>query len=94
MEVAAHRVELVRGLFADTIRLQEPVALAHLDGDWYESTMTCLERLAPLISPGGRIVLDDYYAWSGCRGAVDDYLAEHPGFRREARGRLHLVREG
>lgn len=87
-------VQLVKGLFQDTIDLDEPIALAHLDGDWYESTMTCLERIAPLISPGGRIVLDDYYAWSGCRGAVDDYLAEHPGFRREARGRLHLVREG
>ncbi|MET0468164.1 MAG: TylF/MycF/NovP-related O-methyltransferase [Aeromicrobium sp.] len=86
-------VQLVKGLFQDTIDLDEPVALAHLDGDWYDSTMTCLERIAPLISPGGRIVLDDYYAWSGCREAVNDYLAEHPGFRREARGRLHLVRE-
>ncbi|MCL3838838.1 TylF/MycF/NovP-related O-methyltransferase [Aeromicrobium duanguangcaii] len=86
-------VQLVKGLFQDTIDLDEPIALAHLDGDWYDSTMTCLERIAPLISPGGRIVLDDYYAWSGCREAVDDYLAARPGFRREARGRLHLVRE-
>ena len=46
VEVGAHNVELIRGLFADTISLDEPVALAHLDGDWYESTMTCLERIA------------------------------------------------
>ena len=26
-----------------------PVAFAHLDGDWYESTMTCLTRIAPLL---------------------------------------------
>lgn len=92
VEVAAHRVELVRGLFADTIRLQEPVALAHLDGDWYESTMTCLERIAPLLVPGGRIVLDDYYAWSGCKRAVDEYFDDRPGFRLERRAKMHVVR--
>ena len=40
--VETHNVELIRGLFSDTMTLDEPVALAHLDGDWYESTMTCL----------------------------------------------------
>jgi len=92
VEVGAHRVELVRGLFADTLHLDEPVALAHLDGDWYESTMTCLERLAPLLVPGGRIVLDDYYAWSGCKRAVDEYFTDRPGFRLERRAKLHAVR--
>ena len=88
-----HGVELVQGLFEDTIELDEPVALAHLDGDWYESTMTCLTRIAPLLVPGGRIVLDDYYAWSGCRAAVDEYFAGRDGFRREHRTRLHVVRD-
>ncbi|GAA1430840.1 hypothetical protein GCM10009616_16480 [Microlunatus lacustris] len=92
VDVADHRVELVRGLFADTLHLDEPVALAHLDGDWYESTMTCLERLAPLLVPGGRIVLDDYYAWSGCKRAVDEYFADRPGYRLERRAKLHAVR--
>lgn len=91
--VGAHNVELVRGLFEDTIRLDEPVALAHLDGDWYESTMTCLERIAPLLSSGGRIVLDDYYTWSGCRRAVDEYFSDREGFRFEHRTRLHVVRD-
>jgi asparagine synthase (glutamine-hydrolysing) len=89
---AENRVELIRGLFEDTIELDEPVAVAHLDGDWYESTMTCLTRIAPLLSPGGRIVLDDYYAWSGCRAAVDEYFADRGGFRFEQRARLHVVR--
>jgi O-methyltransferase len=91
--VGEHNVELVRGLFADTIRLDEPVALAHLDGDWYESTMTCLTRIAPLLVSGGRIVLDDYYTWSGCRRAVDEYFAGREGFRFEHRTRLHVVRD-
>jgi hypothetical protein len=88
-----HNVELIQGLFEDTIELDEPVAVAHLDGDWYESTMTCLTRIAPLLVPGGRIVLDDYYAWSGCRAAVDEYFAGRDGFRREHRTRLHIVRD-
>ena len=91
--VHEHRVELVRGLFEDTIQVDEPVALAHLDGDWYESTMTCLTRIAPLLIAGGRIVLDDYYTWSGCRKAVDEYFAGRDGFRFEHRKRLHVVRD-
>jgi len=87
-----NNVELIRGLFEDTIVLDEPVAFAHLDGDWYESTMTCLERIAPLLVLGGTIVLDDYYKWSGCRAAVDEYFANRDGFRLEHRAKLHVVR--
>ena len=90
--VDEHGVDLVRGLFEDTIDLDEPVAVAHLDGDWYASTMTCLTRIAPLVVPGGRIVLDDYYRWSGCRDAVDEYFAAHDGFRLEHGAKLHAVR--
>jgi hypothetical protein len=86
-------VELIQGLFEDTMQLDEPVALAHLDGDWYESTRTCLTRIAPRLVPGGRIVLDDYDKWSGCRAAVDEYFAGRDGFRFERRSRLHVIRE-
>ena len=89
---ADHNVQLIKGLFEDTIHLDEPVAMAHLDGDWYESTMTCLTRIAPLVVSGGRIVLDDYYAWSGCRTAVDEYFKDREGFRLEHGSRLHVVR--
>ena len=87
-----NNVELVKGLFQDTIHLDEPVAFAHLDGDWYESTMVCLERIAPLLVPGGRIVLDDYHDWSGCRDAVDEYFSGRAGFRLERRAKVHVVR--
>jgi asparagine synthase (glutamine-hydrolysing) len=69
------------------------VAFAHLDGDWYESTMTCLTRIAPLLSPGGRIVLDDYYAWSGCRRAVNEYLKNRDGYRLVKRAKVHIIKE-
>lgn len=90
--VDENHVDLVKGLFQDTIDLDEPVALAHLDGDWYESTMVCLERIAPLLVPGGRIVLDDYWAWSGCRAAVDDYTADKPDLHVERRAKVQIVR--
>jgi hypothetical protein len=89
---AESNVHLVRGLFQDTLVGDEPVALAHLDGDWYESTRTCLERIAPRLVPGGRLVIDDYQAWSGCRSAVDEYLSKDTGLTREMHSRLHLVR--
>jgi O-methyltransferase len=90
--VTERSVELIKGLFEDTIEGDEPVALAHLDGDWYESTMTCLTRIAPRLVSGGRIVLDDYYAWSGCRTAVDEYFKDRDGFRLQHGSRLHVVR--
>ena len=93
LDPAEHRVQLVRGLFEDTLRPDGPVAFAHLDGDWYASTMVCLERIAPRLVPGGRIVLDDYYQWSGCRTAVDEYFAGRAGYRVEHRARVHVVRE-
>jgi asparagine synthase (glutamine-hydrolysing) len=90
--VEENSVTLVPGDFRETLQLDEPVALAHVDGDWYESTMVCLERIAPLLVPDGRIVVDDYYMWSGCREAVDEYFAGRPGFRVEKRAKVHVVR--
>ena len=87
-----HRVELVAGLFEDTLHVEGPVALAHLDGDWYDSTMVCLERIAPHVVRGGRIVLDDYYYWDGSREATQDFFAERPDFRIEHRAKAHVVR--
>jgi O-methyltransferase len=54
-----------------------PIALLRLDGDWYESTIICLNLLYPQLSPGGIVVLDDYYAWAGCKKATDEYRARH-----------------
>jgi predicted O-methyltransferase YrrM len=90
---AHHAITLVRGRFEDTLSIDAPVALAHLDGDWYSSTMTCLERIVPFLSPGGRIIIDDYRAWSGCRRAVDEYFAVDRGCRREQHARVHFVRD-
>lgn len=69
-----HAVTFVKGLFQDTLRVTSPVAVAHIDGDWYDSVMTCLSRIEPRLVPGGMLVIDDYFDWSGCRTAVDEYF--------------------
>ena len=72
--IERNAVELVQGLVQDTLKPNGPVCLAHVDVDWYEPVLTCLERILPLLTPRGAIVLDDYADWSGCRRAVDEYF--------------------
>jgi hypothetical protein len=68
------------GWFQNTIRADAsqigPIAALRLDGDWYESTRICLEHLYPLLSPGGVLILDDYFCWTGCRKATDEFRAK------------------
>ena len=93
LDLEARRIELIEGLFQDTLRLEESVALAHIDADWYESVRTCVERIEPLLSRGGILVIDDYDHWSGCRKAVDEYFADkRDRYDFVRRGRLHIVR--
>ncbi len=69
---------VVPGWFKDTLKgpaVPDEIAILRLDGDWYESTMTCLETLFPRIVENGIVILDDYYFWEGCSRAVHDYLS-------------------
>lgn len=52
------------------------IAILRIDGDWYDSTRVCLENLYDLVSPRGVVIIDDYGAFSGCKRAVDEFLAE------------------
>ncbi len=61
------------------MKIEQPVAFAHIDVDWYEPVITSLERIFPKLVIGGSIVLDDYHDWGGCRKAVDEYLSRVPG---------------
>jgi O-methyltransferase len=49
------------------------LAVLRLDGDLYESTIDVLRPMYPKVSPGGFVVVDDYFSWPGCRKAVDEY---------------------
>ena len=92
--VDTNNVHLVRGLFQETLRVSDPVALAHVDGDWFESVMTCLQRIEPHLIEGGVLVIDDYDDWSGCRKAVDEYFSDkYHRYEFIRKARLHIVRK-
>ncbi len=90
MPVDAINVRLVRGLLQETMRGDEPVALAHLDCDRHDAVRTALDRIVPRLVRGGRLIVDDS---SGSRKAVEDYFAgKRKDFRFLERARLNIVR--
>ena len=72
-------VSFIKGLIQETMQIDEPVAFAHIDVDWYEAVMFCLNTIFPKLSVGGSIIIDDYYDWDGCRKATDEYFSELKG---------------
>lgn len=95
----AQTVHIVKGWFNDTIPSfspKEPIAVLRLDGDWYESTMVCLDHLFDKVSPGGVIILDDYYSWDGCSKATHDFLSRRSAVERiRALGSVcYLIKSG
>lgn len=69
------QVRFLPGWFKDTLP-QAPIirlALLRIDADLYESTRDVLSALYPKVSPGGFVIVDDYYCIPGCRQAVDEY---------------------
>jgi hypothetical protein len=67
----------IKGLFQDTLPASSvgPIAVLHIDGDWYDSTYCCLTHFYDRVSSGGIVQIDDYGDWQGARKAVDDFLA-------------------
>jgi len=89
----ANAVFLVKGIYEETLQVTESVALAHIDCDWYDSVLTCLQRIEPRLSPGGILVIDDYFRWPGCRRALDEYFADKMAdYESQTMSRLHIVR--
>jgi len=72
-------VLLIKGLVQDTLKIDQPVAFAHIDVDWYAPVMTSLTKVFPNLVLGGSIILDDYYDWGGCKKATDEYLGSVVG---------------
>jgi O-methyltransferase len=72
-----------RGWFTDTVPKllselgPDNISLLRLDGDWYSSTILCLEHLMPIVQVGATVIVDDYYAWDGCARALHDWLSGH-----------------
>jgi O-methyltransferase len=73
------QVRFLEGWFKDTLPGApiEKLAVIRLDGDMYESTAQALESLYDRLSPGGFVIVDDYFL-PACAKAVHDF--------RDARG--------
>jgi hypothetical protein len=88
------RVRLVKGWFEDTLAPTkgeiEQIAVLRIDGDWYESTKTCLFALYELVSAGGYVIMDDYDTCYGAKRAAEEFFETLPAKSRPA----HLVSDG
>jgi hypothetical protein len=68
------QVRFLKGWFKDTLPTApiERLAILRLDGDMYESTMQALEALYDRLSPGGFVIVDDYFL-KPCAQAIHDF---------------------
>ena len=82
LAVDGRTISLVKGLFEDTWPTMNvrSVAFCHIDCDWYDPVKYCLDQVAPVLSPGGTIILDDYHDYGGCQCATDEFLDANSDF--------------
>ena len=76
------KIRFVPGVFSESLPMYNggPIALLHLDIDFYESYMTALEALYDHVAQGGIIAFDEYLkpVWPGATQAVDEFFADRP----------------
>ncbi len=88
----AQNPHFIKGYFENTLpgfQFSEEILVLRLDGDWYDSTMQCLDNLYHKMTPGGIVLVDDYYYWDGCTRAVHDFLS-----KINQPVRIHETKEG
>jgi hypothetical protein len=80
LQVPLDNVRLVKGWFEESlpgcVEQIGDIAVLRLDSDWYASTKFCLEKLYDSVVSGGAVIIDDYFTFTGCRKAVDEFRAE------------------
>lgn len=71
-------LNLIKGKVEDTLQIKKnlpkKICILRLDTDFYSSTKIELEKLWPLLSKNGILIIDDYGFWQGCKKAVDNYF--------------------
>ncbi|MFE3105275.1 TylF/MycF/NovP-related O-methyltransferase [Nocardia tengchongensis] len=81
---------IVKGWFDTTLPTHAeaigPIALLRIDCDWHDSVLVCLETLFDQVSPGGVVIIDDYFYYDGAAVAVHEFLG-----RRSAPFRIESV---
>ncbi len=72
------KIVFLEGWFKDTLPNApiDKIAVLRLDGDMYESTIQALDSLYHKVSPGGAVIIDDYFL-KACAEAVTDFRNKH-----------------
>lgn len=78
--------ELIPGLLQNTMRVDFPVAFAHIDVDWYEPVRYSIQSIWPWVSINGIVIFDDYRDWGGCKKAVDEFFGGQKDFLADISG--------
>ena len=77
-KVSIKNLKIIKGFFSNTIPKNinnfNNIVLLRLDADWYEATYYLLDNLYNKVVKGGVIIIDDFYAYIGCRKAVVDFF--------------------
>jgi hypothetical protein len=93
VSIEKNNIHLVKGLYQDTLQVSYPVSLAHIDCDWYDSVMLCLEKIHPFMVPNGTFIIDDYFSYGGCKSAVDDFFKDKKNqYEFSVFSRLHITK--
>lgn len=71
--------------------LPKKISLLRLDTDFYDSTKLELEKLYPLLSKKGVLIIDDYGYWKGARKAVDEYFKNNKPWMHVINGTCRLI---
>lgn len=69
---------LIEGWFqftVATVEFEDGISVLRLDGDLYDSTMSCLLTLYPQLNKRGILIMDDWNL-AGCQRAFNDYFQE------------------
>jgi O-methyltransferase len=73
-----NNIHFIKGKVEDTLLNSLPgkVSLLRLDTDWYESTKVEMEKLYPLLTNHGVLIIDDFGHWEGAKKAILEYFSE------------------
>lgn len=76
LRVDSRNVMYVKGFFSDTLPMykQPKISILHVDADIYSSVMCVLESLYDSVSPGGYIIMDDFFRGSMAEKATYEFL--------------------
>jgi len=77
MKLSKANYQIRKGWFENTLDSNMIIKFLVIDGDWYDSVKTCLEKLYDSVDNNGIIVIDDYYLWDGCSTAVNEFLGKN-----------------